>query len=150
MESSVEDTKTDTLDSFYHNFYSFHTNEMSIISKHSLPYSLYILYVFFPFRVSIYHFLSIFQNAPKVVQKRIRVWKRTAWKNHTKYSNWYLFAVFTNIHVSFSIPRYSAWYEHEHSTWAHKRHSVNFICFLSDPFFRIRPKKCTECFCFWG
>ena len=38
----VEGTKTGTLDSFYHNFYNFYTNEMGIILKHSFPYSLYI------------------------------------------------------------------------------------------------------------
>ena len=68
--SRVEGTETDTLDSFYHNFYSFYTHEMGIILNFSLPYSLYIMYVFISFWVSIYHFFKIFQNAPRVVRKR--------------------------------------------------------------------------------
>ena len=45
----VEGTKTDTLDSFYRNFYSFYTNEIGSILKHSLPYSPYIMRVFLSF-----------------------------------------------------------------------------------------------------
>ena len=45
----VAGTKTDTLDSFYHNLYSFYTNKMSIILKHSFLYSPYMLYVFLLF-----------------------------------------------------------------------------------------------------
>ena len=45
----VSGTKTDTLDSFYYNLYSFYTNKMSIILKHSFLYSPYMLYVFLLF-----------------------------------------------------------------------------------------------------
>ena len=47
--SRVEGTQTDTIDFFYHNFYSFYTNEMGIILKHSSPYSPYTMYVILPF-----------------------------------------------------------------------------------------------------
>ena len=67
----------DTLDSYYQNFYNFHTNEMGIILKHSLPYWPHIMNVFLHFEFQFNISFPIFQNAPKVVQKRTWLQKRT-------------------------------------------------------------------------
>ena len=84
--SRVEGTKTETLHSFYHNFYSFYKNKMGIILKHSLPYSPYIIYILLSFSVLIYHFFSIFQMHRKWYKNGLGYKNVHLENNHTKCS----------------------------------------------------------------
>ena len=82
----VEGTKTDILDRLYHNFYSFYTNEMDIITKHSFPYSPYSMYVFVSFWVSIYLFFRFFKLHQKWCENGLGYKNGHLEKNHTKCS----------------------------------------------------------------
>ena len=91
---------------------------MGIILKHSLPYLPYIIYVFLSFWVSIYHFFfSIFQNALKLVQKRM------PWKKSHKMFKTDISLQYSQTYMWISISK--------HSTWAHRRHFVLCIHFSS-------------------
>ena len=80
-------------------------------------------HVFLSFWISIYHFFSIFKNAPKVVKKRTWVHKRIPWeKSHKMFK--------TDIYLQYS-QTYMWVSASKHSTWAHTRHSVHCIHFSS-------------------
>ena len=105
--------------------------------KRSLAYSPYIMYVFFLFWIPIYHLFLIFQNAPKVVQKRTpskKLHKMFKTDMYLQYSQTYVW-------VSAS----------KHSMWARKRHSVHYMHFSSRALDFANSSKMQRMFyCFWG
>ena len=82
-----------------------------------MPYSSYILYVFFSFWVSIYHFFLNFSKCTKSGTKTNSGTKTVTLKKITqKVQNWYLFVVFTNILYIVSTFRCVHWILRIHHT----------------------------------
>ena len=80
-------------------------------------------HVFLSFWISIYHFFSIFKNAPKVVKKRTWVHKRIPWEKSDKMFKTDIYLQYSQTYMWVSASK--------HSTWAHTRHSVHCIHFSS-------------------
>ena len=94
-----------------------------------MPYSLYIKYVFLSFWISTYHFLFNFLKCTKSSTNTDTLKKITQ-----NFQNWYLFAVFTNIHVSFSTQEIFR---------------TLYSLFVACAGFCESITKCKECFYFW-
>ena len=97
--------------------------------------------VFLSFWVSIYHFLCIFQNTPKVVQKWIQEKSGHLEKIHTKCSK-LIFICSIHKHISVLASK--------QSSWTHRRHPLISTFLRVHWFLRIHHKKCTDYFYFWG
>ena len=139
--SRVEGTKTDTLDSFYHNFYSFYTNKIGIILNIVFCVRLTLFTPFSPFKFQCIIFFFIFSKCTKVVQNRPGYENRDLEKNHTKFSKLIFIC---------RIYKRTCWVLAFHSMYAHRSYSVHCIHFSLRPldFENRSVTKCKECFFF--